>query len=113
MEAALRNVEAQSEAVVHIEPTTGPAETAADAIRAVALGLGLATHHEQVYMVEGGATSGSKPPYTSKSSPSSLWKKRMARPADWPMQSWQTTLGSVESIRTSKWPTHTRLRGVT
>lgn len=49
VERALRDVEPRAETVVHIEPMTSAAESAADAIRAVALQLGVATHHEQVY----------------------------------------------------------------
>jgi divalent metal cation (Fe/Co/Zn/Cd) transporter len=37
--------------LVHIEPIASPGETTAEAIRATALRLGIATHHEQVYQV--------------------------------------------------------------
>ncbi|HEX5438773.1 MAG TPA: cation diffusion facilitator family transporter [Gemmatimonadaceae bacterium] len=54
IEAAIRHVEPRSEAVVHIEPAATSAETAADAVRAVALRMGASTHHERVYEVEDG-----------------------------------------------------------
>ena len=54
IEAALRTVEERAEAVVHIEPASTASETAVEAMRAVALGMGMATHHEQVYAVERG-----------------------------------------------------------
>jgi divalent metal cation (Fe/Co/Zn/Cd) transporter len=52
IEAAVRAVEPRTETLVHVEPTRTERETAAERIRAVALRLGMSTHHEQVYSVE-------------------------------------------------------------
>lgn len=54
IEQAINGVDPRAEVLVHIEPSASLAETTADAIRAIALRLGIATHHEQVYEVEGG-----------------------------------------------------------
>ena len=54
IERAINGVEPRAEVLVHIEPATSLGETTAEAIRAVALRLGIATHHEQVYEVAGG-----------------------------------------------------------
>lgn len=51
VESAIHDVEPRSEVVVHAEPAVATDETAAQAIRAVALRLGAQTHHEQVYEV--------------------------------------------------------------
>lgn len=51
IEKAINGVDPRAEVLVHIEPTASVSETAAEAIRAVALRLGVATHHEQVYEV--------------------------------------------------------------
>jgi divalent metal cation (Fe/Co/Zn/Cd) transporter len=51
IEAAVRRIEPRAETLVHVEPACTDAETAAERIRAVALALGLRTHHEQVYRV--------------------------------------------------------------
>lgn len=51
VETAIREVEPRTEVVVHAEPAVAAGETAAEAIRAVALRLGVETHHEQVYVV--------------------------------------------------------------
>lgn len=53
IEAAVRGVEARTETLVHVEPIPTETETAAERIRAVALRLGVSTHHEQVYFVDG------------------------------------------------------------
>jgi cation diffusion facilitator family transporter len=53
IEAAVRAVEPRTETLVHVEPTSTERETAADRLRAVALRLGVSTHHEQVYSVDG------------------------------------------------------------
>lgn len=49
VEAAVRAAEPRAETVVHVEPESSPAETVAETIRAVALRLGMQTHHELVY----------------------------------------------------------------
>jgi divalent metal cation (Fe/Co/Zn/Cd) transporter len=54
IEQAINEVDPRAEVLVHIEPSASLAETTADAIRAIALRLGIATHHEQVYEVAGG-----------------------------------------------------------
>lgn len=51
IEAALRSVEPRAETVVHVEPAVPEAETAIEAIRAIALQMGVRSHHEQVYRV--------------------------------------------------------------
>jgi len=51
VESAIMDVEPRTEVVVHAEPAMASDETAADALRAVALQLGVQTHHEQVYEV--------------------------------------------------------------
>jgi cation diffusion facilitator family transporter len=53
IEAAVRAVEPRTETLVHVEPIPTEAETAAERIRAVALRVGMRTHHEQVYRVDG------------------------------------------------------------
>lgn len=52
IEAAVRAVEPRTETLVHVEPMRTERETAADRIRAVAMRLGMSTHHEQVYSVD-------------------------------------------------------------
>lgn len=54
IEQAINGVDPRAEVLVHIEPSASLAETSADAIRAIALRLGIATHHEQVYEVADG-----------------------------------------------------------
>lgn len=54
IEQAISGVEPRAEVLVHIEPIEPVGETTADAIRAIALRLGIATHHEQVYEVADG-----------------------------------------------------------
>lgn len=54
IEQAINEVDPRAEVLVHIEPSASLAETAADAMRAIALRLGIATHHEQVYEVADG-----------------------------------------------------------
>jgi cation diffusion facilitator family transporter len=54
IERAIIKVEPRSEVLVHIEPSAPVTETTVEAIRAVALRLGIATHHEQVYEVSDG-----------------------------------------------------------
>jgi cation diffusion facilitator family transporter len=54
IEEAIGGVEPRAEVLVHIEPTASFGETTTEAIRAIALRLGIATHHEQVYDVAGG-----------------------------------------------------------
>lgn len=54
IEQAINEVDPRAEVMVHIEPSASLAETSADAIRAIALRLGIATHHEQVYEVADG-----------------------------------------------------------
>lgn len=54
IEQAINGVDPRAEVLVHIEPSASLAETTADAIRATALRLGIATHHEQVYEVAAG-----------------------------------------------------------
>lgn len=49
VEAAVRAAEPRAEAVVHVEPESSPEETVAETIRAVALRLGMQTHHEVAY----------------------------------------------------------------
>lgn len=53
IEQAINLVEPRAEVLVHIEPIASHSETTAEGLRAVALGLGIATHHEQVYEVGG------------------------------------------------------------
>jgi divalent metal cation (Fe/Co/Zn/Cd) transporter len=53
IEKAINLVEPRAEVLVHIEPIASGSETSAEAVRAVALRLGIATHHEQVYDVGG------------------------------------------------------------
>ena len=48
VEAAVRDIDPGTESVVHTEPVTTTAETAAEAVRATALGMGVRTHHERV-----------------------------------------------------------------
>lgn len=52
IEAAAHSIEPRTELLVHVEPVRAEAETAAERIRAVALRLGISTHHEQVYRVD-------------------------------------------------------------
>lgn len=52
VEESIRHVEPRTETVVHVEPAITETETAVDAIRAVALRMGVQTHHEQVHRVE-------------------------------------------------------------
>jgi cation diffusion facilitator family transporter len=54
IEQAINEVDPRAEVLVHIEPSTSLAETSVEAIRAIALRLGIATHHEQVYEVDDG-----------------------------------------------------------
>lgn len=49
IESAISDVDPRAEVIVHIEPIASVSETTVEAIRAVALRLGVATHHEQVY----------------------------------------------------------------
>jgi cation diffusion facilitator family transporter len=51
VEERIRDVEPRTETVVHVEPVEGDAETAADRLRAVALELGMRTHHERAHRV--------------------------------------------------------------
>ncbi len=51
VEEALRAVEPRLEAVVHVEPAPSGAETAADRVRAIALGFNARTHDERVHQV--------------------------------------------------------------
>lgn len=53
IESAVRSVESRTETLVHVEPIPTETETAAERIRAISLRLGLSTHHEAVYGVEG------------------------------------------------------------
>ena len=48
VEWAVRDVDASTESVVHVEPVPTDTETMAEAIRAAALGIGFRTHHERV-----------------------------------------------------------------
>ena len=48
VEAAVRDLDPGTESVVHTEPVTTEAETAAEAVRATALQMGVRTHHERV-----------------------------------------------------------------
>lgn len=52
VEGSIRQVEPRTETVVHVEPTITETETAAEQIRAIALWMGVDTHHERVYWVE-------------------------------------------------------------
>lgn len=52
IEAAVRAIEPRTETLVHVEPMRAETETAAERIRAVALRLGVSTHHEQVYRLD-------------------------------------------------------------
>jgi divalent metal cation (Fe/Co/Zn/Cd) transporter len=52
IEEAVGAVEPRTETLVHVEPMPTDTETAAERIRAVALRLGVSTHHEQVYRVD-------------------------------------------------------------
>lgn len=54
IERAINGVEPRAEVLVHIEPAMSVGETAAEAIRATALRLGISTHHEQVYQIDDG-----------------------------------------------------------
>lgn len=49
VEASVREVDPGTESVVHTEPVTSASETAAESVHAVALGMGLRTHHERVH----------------------------------------------------------------
>ena len=51
VEATMREVSPRTHSVVHVEPAIGEAETAAEAIRAVAWQIGARTHHEHVSRV--------------------------------------------------------------
>ena len=51
VEAALRTVDPRTATLVHVEPAISEHETAIQAIRAVALRMGIAIHHERVYDV--------------------------------------------------------------
>lgn len=53
IESAVRRLEPRAETLVHVEPVAAD-ESAAEALRAVALRLGLRTHHEQVRRVGDG-----------------------------------------------------------
>lgn len=48
VEEAVRGVDPRTESVVHVEPVMTDAETMAEAIHAIALEMGIRTHHEQV-----------------------------------------------------------------
>ena len=59
IEAAMRAIEPRTETLVHVEPMRTDTESAAERIRAVALRLGVSTHHDQVYRVDDGDSSAS------------------------------------------------------
>jgi len=48
VEQAVRDVDASTESVIHVEPVPTETETMAEAIRAAALGMGFRIHHERV-----------------------------------------------------------------
>lgn len=48
VERAVRQEDASTESVVHVEPVPTETETMAEAIRAAAIGMGVRTHHERV-----------------------------------------------------------------
>ncbi|HET7479583.1 MAG TPA: cation diffusion facilitator family transporter [Rubrobacteraceae bacterium] len=48
VEESVRDIDPGTESVVHTEPVMSASETAAESIHAVALGMGLRTHHERV-----------------------------------------------------------------
>lgn len=52
VEQSVREIDPGTESVVHTEPVMSEAETAAESIHAVALGMGLRTHHERVHRSE-------------------------------------------------------------
>ena len=49
VEEAIRAVDERAEALVHTEPAASEEETAAQAVRATAIGMGMSTHHEKVW----------------------------------------------------------------
>ena len=49
VEEAVRGVDERADTLVHVEPVRSETETAAEAIRATALGVGVHTHHEKVW----------------------------------------------------------------
>lgn len=49
VEEAVRAVDERAEVLVHTEPAASEEETAAQAVRATAIGLGMSTHHEKVW----------------------------------------------------------------
>lgn len=49
VEEAVRRVDKNIDTIVHVEPVRSDAETAAEAIRATALRMGIRTHHEEVW----------------------------------------------------------------
>lgn len=53
IERAVRGVDERAESVVHTEPVMTETETAAEAIHATALGMGVRTHHERVQRIGG------------------------------------------------------------
>lgn len=54
IERAINVVEPRAEVLVHIEPAASLGETTRETLRAIALRLGIATHHEQIYEIDGG-----------------------------------------------------------
>jgi cation diffusion facilitator family transporter len=49
VEEAVREVDENTDSVVHVEPVRSDAETAVEAIRATSLRMGIRTHHEKVW----------------------------------------------------------------
>jgi divalent metal cation (Fe/Co/Zn/Cd) transporter len=49
VEEAVREVDENTDSVVHVEPVRSDAETAVEAIRATSLRMGIRTHHERVW----------------------------------------------------------------
>jgi cation diffusion facilitator family transporter len=49
VEEAVRDVDENTDTLVHVEPVRSDTETAADTIRATALRMGIRTHHEKVW----------------------------------------------------------------
>lgn len=48
VEAAVSDIDSRTESVIHAEPVSTETETAAETVRAIALRMGLRTHHERV-----------------------------------------------------------------
>jgi cation diffusion facilitator family transporter len=54
VEEAIRGVDERADTLVHVEPVRSETESAAEAIRATALRMGIRTHHERVWRSDGG-----------------------------------------------------------